>query len=96
MNIIDVLFVLGSLFAFFAGLSEINATKNRWESGQKQNSSTPFFMVMVKLTRLPKFISMYDGSLSSSFPMVSAIAAAVIWTISLVYTLMPLHHHTSL
>ena len=95
MNSIDTLFVLGSLFAFFAGFSEIVATKNRWLSGQKQNFTTPFFMVLVKLTRLPKFVSMYDGSLSSSFPMVSAIAAAMIWGISLVYTLLPLHHHTS-
>ena len=93
MKLIDFLFVIGSLFAFIAGLTEIKATRNRWNNGEKQNPSTSLFMTLVKLTRLPKFISMADGTLSNSFPMISCMGAAVIWGISLVYTLLPVHHY---
>ena len=87
MKIIDILFFVGSVFAMIAGFSEIAAVKSRYDHKEKQNWKTPLFMLMVKLSRLPKFISLalldrHVFSFSSWLPALSAIGASIVWGIA--------------
>lgn len=91
MTLFDILFFIGSLFAFGAGLSEINAVHKRYQKQETQNWKMPLFMMIVKLTRLPKFFQLaQEGqvkiSLSRWLPAISAIAAALCWGIAFYFS----------
>ena len=91
MQLFDILFFIGSLFAFCAGISEIKAVLQRYRKKETQNWKTPLFMMIVKLTRLPKFIQLaQDGqvsfSLSKWLPAISSIAAALCWGVAFYFS----------
>lgn len=91
MKLFDILFFVGSVFAFGAGLSEINAVHKRYQKQETQNWKTPLFMMIVKLTRLPKFFQLaQEGqvtfSLSKWLPAISAMAAALCWGIAFYFS----------
>ena len=89
MQLVDKLFALGSLAAAVAGVSEIQASRQRWLSGAQHNYATPLFMVLVKLLRIPKFASLAISGASNWLPVASASAALVIWLIALVFSVLP-------
>lgn len=91
MKLFDILFFVGSVFAFCAGLSEIKAVFKRYRKKETQNWKTPLFMMIVKLTRLPKFVQLaQEGqvsfSLSKWLPAISAMAAAMCWGVAFYFS----------
>ena len=89
MQLVDKLFALGSLAAAVAGVTEINAARQRWLDGARHNYATPLFMVMVKALRIPKFAALARTGAGNWLPVVSAGAALVIWAIAFVFSVLP-------
>lgn len=101
MKIVDILFFIGSVCAMIAGFSEITAVRSRYYRKEKQNWKTPLFMFIVKLTRLPKFISlaMLDRSVfsfSSWLPAISAIGASIVWGIAFFFAFKSRSYHDAI
>tara|TARA_B000000557_G_C20415436_1_gene292334 strand:- start:111 stop:455 length:345 start_codon:yes stop_codon:yes gene_type:complete len=89
MKLVDKLFALGSLAAAAAGITEINASRQRWLDGARHNYATPLFMVMVKALRIPKFAALAKTGEGNWLPVVSAVAALIIWAIALLFSVLP-------
>lgn len=89
MKIFDDLFLLGTILAFFAGLAEIRAGRNRWLHHLPRNVMTPLLLMIVKMVRVPKFVMMYRASSSALIPMVSSIGAVIVWMIAFIFSVLP-------
>ena len=93
MTFIDKLFAFGSVPAAIAGITEIEASRNRWIKNEKQNMLTPLCMMFVKALRIPKFAILAKTTTGNVFPLISAVGALIIWSIAFIYTILPPSHH---
>ncbi len=94
MKTVDILFGIGSVAALAAGLSEIHSARDKWLHNEARNALTPFFMMCVKALRIPKFaVLARTGGGADAFPLMSACAAFVIWTIAWYYNIGPSPKH---